>query len=415
MKVLLMILSVLMFSTMMTANDQWRGKNRDGHYNESSLLKQWPDAGPQLLWSTESLAAGYGAATASGNALYLVGVQDQLEYLISLDKGGKELWRTEIGHAYEGDFALGRCTPTVTDGSVYVITSAGKICRVDAKSGEIDWSVDGYKKFAGSWGIWGTSENPLVVDNMVIYTPGGNQTTIVALNAESGETVWQSESLKDKSAYSSPIYFQHAGRNVIANVSANYIFGVDASSGKMLWKYSYGTLEAPPIAWGAPYVNTVTPIYRDGQIYTTSGYDHVGAAFKLADDGLGISVAWTDRTLDTHHGGVVLVGDHIYGANWINNRAGNWCSVNWKTGEPTYETKWLSKGSIIHADGMLICYEEKRGTVGLAKATPEKFEIISSFQVPLGGGPHWAHPVISDGVLYIRHGKALMAYDISAG
>ena len=249
---------------------------------------------------------------------------------------------------------------------------------------------------------------------MVIYTPGGDKTTMVALNAETGETVWQTKSLKDKSAYASPIVFNHAGRKVIANVTANYIFGVEASSGELLWQYSYGTLEAPPVEWGAPYVNTITPIYKDGYIYTTSGYDHVGALFKLADDGRGISVAWTDKTLDTHHGGVVLVDGYIYGANWINNRTGNWCSIDWKTGKAAYETKWMTKGSIIYADGMLYCYEEKRGNIAMVKATHESFDVISSFQVTQGDGPHWSHPVISDGTLYIRHGKALMAYDIRA-
>jgi outer membrane protein assembly factor BamB len=394
---------------------QWRGENRDGHYTGAKLLKEWPADGPKLIWNNEELGAGYSAPSVTADAVYVTGTESQVEYLYSLGKNGKVQWKTEMGASFQGDFPLARCTPTVKNGHVYVVSSAGKISCIDDKSGKTKWSVDAYKKFEGSHGIWGTSENLLVDDNMVVYTPGGEKTTLVALNAESGETVWQTKSLKDKSAYASAIVFDHAGRKVFSNVTASYIFGVEASSGELLWQYNYGTLEAPPIEWGAPYVNTVTPIYKDGHIYTTSGYNHVGALFKLANDGRGISVAWTDKTLDTHHGGVVLVDGYIYGANWINNRSGNWCSIDWKTGKPGYETTWNTKGSIIYADGMLYCYEEKRGTVGLVKATPEKFDVVSSFLVTQGSGPHWAHPVIKDGVLYIRHGKALMAYDIRAG
>jgi outer membrane protein assembly factor BamB len=117
--------------------------------------------------------------------------------------------------------------------------------------------------------------------------------------------------------------------------------------------------------------------------------------------------------LDVHHGGVVLVDGYIYGANWLNNGNGNWCCIEWKTGKKMWEEPWNCKGSIISAEGLLYIYDEKKGNVGLLKANPEKFDLISSFQVTQGNnGPFWAHPVIHNGVLYLRHTNALMAYDI---
>ncbi|MCB1045169.1 MAG: PQQ-binding-like beta-propeller repeat protein [Acidobacteria bacterium] len=396
------------------ANDaQWRGPNRDGHYTVANLLTEWPDTGPDLLWRYENLDPGYGTVTVTDSQIFAVGTRSQKEILTAMDLSGMVVWTLELGPSYEGDFPLARCTPTVVGGSVFVITSAGTVVRADAKSGAAIWSVDAYARYKGSWGIWGTSENLLVIDGKVIYTPGGDQTTMVAMSLENGETVWQTPSLKDKSAYASPAVFEHGGRTVITNVSANYIFGVDLANGELLWHYSYGTLEAPPVEWGAPYVNTITPVYREGHVYTTSGYNHVGAQFKLGSDGKSISVAWTDATLDTHHGGVVLVGDHIYGANWINNRNGKWCAINWQTGKPAYETAWQTKGSIIAVNDFLICYEEKNGHVALVKADPSEFKPVSTFQVKLGDGPHWSHPVVAGDNLYIRHGKALMVYRIA--
>jgi hypothetical protein len=136
--------------------------------------------------------------------------------------------------------------------------------------------------------------------------------------------------------------------------------------------------------------------------------------YKLSADGSKITRKWVDEVLDNHIGGIVEVDGYIYGSNWNGNSKGNWVCLEWETGKVMYETKWFVKGSVTYADGMLYCYDEKKGMVGLAKATPEKFEIISSFEVPMGTKQHWAHPVVCDGRLYIRHGNTLMAYDVKA-
>jgi len=77
-----------------------------------------------------------------------------------------------------------------------------------------------------------------------------------------------------------------------------------------------------------------------------------------------------------------------------------------------YEQHWKCKGSIISAEGMLYIYDKKNGFVGLVRANPEEFDLISGFKVDQGSVPYWAHPVIHNGNLFIRHGNALMVYDI---
>ena len=109
------------------------------------------------------------------------------------------------------------------------------------------------------------------------------------------------------------------------------------------------------------------------------------------------------------------VDGKIYGSNWLNNRAGNWCCIDWETGKKEYETEWNTKGPIIYADDMLYCYDEAKGNLALVKATPKQFEVVSEFKIPMGTGPHWSHPVIKDGILYVRHGKSLMAFNIKEG
>jgi hypothetical protein len=87
--------------------------------------------------------------------------------------------------------------------------------------------------------------------------------------------------------------------------------------------------------------------------------------------------------------------------------------LDWKTGETVYITNVFDSGVIIYADGLFYCYSHK-GEMALVDANPNEFKVISSFNVPLGTKQHWAHPVIDKGSLYIRHGNALMAYDISS-
>jgi len=154
-------------------------------------------------------------------------------------------------------------------------------------------------------------------------------------------------------------------------------------------------------------------LFHDGMVYVTGGYNTGGMMVKIAGDGKGASVIWVDSVLDVHHGGVVLVNGFIYGSNWLNNGNGNWCCIDWNTGKKMWEEHWHCKGSVISAEGMLYLFEEKKGNVALVKATPEKFDLVSSFRVTQGtSGPFWAHPVIHQGILYLRHNNALMAYDI---
>jgi len=391
---------------------QWRGRDRNGIYHEKDLLKSWSETGPELLWSKDDLDKGFSSVSVTNRAIYVTGRKDSVEYLTALDLQGKQLWRIPYGLGIRKSYPDTRCTPTVEGDKIYLISGRGEVVCVNERQKKIKWSVPAFEKFLGKYWIWEIAESPLIVDDKVIYTPGGHQTSMVALDKHTGKTIWQTESLHDTSAFVSPVLIQQGSKKIIVNVMINYIFGVDAENGKILWKVKYTDIQPPTFHPWAPKNNCITPLYHDGFLFITSGYDHVGVKFKLLNNGSDIEQVWVNPTLDSHHGHVVLIDDYLYGANWIDNRNGNWCCVNWNTGKLMYEKEWQCKGSIISAEGMLYCYEEKKGNVALVKATPTDFEIVSTFKIDKGSGPHWAHPVINNGVLYIRHGEVLMAYDI---
>ncbi len=234
---------------------------------------------------------------------------------------------------------------------------------------------------------------------------------MIALKKTDGKLVWKSKSLGGAKSYASPVLIRHNQKDVIVAQTTKNIIGINPSDGKILWSYDLIQYHEKSQGKGA---QANPPIYKDGEIFTTSGYNHPGTMFSLPDDGKSIQLKWKNEDVDTHHGGFVLVDGNIYGPNWQHNSRGKWVSVNWETGETNWEEEWHNKGSIIYADGMLYLYEEKSGNVALCEPSSEKLKIISTFKVTDGQGPHWAHPSIYDGKLFIRHGNVLMIYNVKA-
>ena len=417
-KNLLIVISVLLTLAQCQnsiESSQWRGDNRDGIYNETGLLSEWPEKGPEQLWSVEKLPNGFSTVSVANGMIYSTGIRDSIDLLFALDMQGNIQWEVPIGKAWMYSFPPSRCTPTVEGDKVYVTSGTGDVGCFNALTGDEIWLLNVSKKYEGSYGDWGIAESLLIVDDKVIFTPCGKQTTMVALNKLTGETVWKSKSLDDTPGYASPILANFDGQKVIIHVVGTNLLGVNPENGTFFFIHDYASVsneEAIKVWTGAPFTNTNNPIYKDGRIYITSGYNHVGVMYKIAYDLSKVELEWVDTTLDVHHGGAVLIDGYIYGSNWVNNRKGNWCCVDWKTGNIMYEADWNTKGSIISAEGKLYCYDEKSGNVALVEASPESFNVISSFEVTKGKGPHWSHPVIKDGILYIRHAEALMAYNI---
>jgi outer membrane protein assembly factor BamB len=391
--------------------DEFRGVGRTGVYaNETGLLKEWPVEGPEMIWSIEDIPIGHSSLSSAYDMLYFTGKRDTIAVLTALDLNGKIKWQTDFGRAWNASFPNSRSTPTIENERLYVSSGYGDLACLNAITGDIIWKVPAMDKFEGTYGRWGIAESILLDEDKVFFTTGGKKTTMVALDKLTGETIWMTESLNDNPSYASPIFIEKDSLKIIVNVTENYMIGVNAADGEMFWKFSFGAFADLP--WFAN-INCNSPVYADGKLFITGGYNHKNVMLELSKDYKKVYFKWSDDVLDVHHGGTVKLGDYVYGTNWENNGMGRWVCMDWKTGETMYETKWFNKGSIISAEGLLYCYDEKFGNLGIVKATPEEFKVISSFKVPLGSrGPFWTHPVIKDGVLYIRHGDALMAYNI---
>ncbi|MDH6358487.1 PQQ-like beta-propeller repeat protein [Parabacteroides sp. PF5-9] len=396
----------------------WRGPTRDGIYPETGLLKSWPADGPELLWESFEVGKGYSSPVIVGDRLYITGMnEDETQEIFSaytLD--GKKIYQVPYGTPWDKSYPETRTTPAIEGDKAYVISGSGEIVCFNTSDGAIVWKVDGGTQFERKTGNWGTSECPLVFDNKVIYTPSGDQTTMVALNAQTGAVVWKTRALGDTGAYVSPMLVTYKGKRQIIGSTGATVLGVNPDTGDIEWTFSDWRSEAMT-ASRPEWVNIApnTPLFKDGRVFFCHGYDIGGYMLQLNETMTSATLLWKTDVLDTHHGGYVLVDGTIYGSNWINNNQGNWVGLDWNTGEKRFEEAWSGgkgKGSIVAADGMLYCYDERRGGVGLVKPSREKFDVVSEFRIEKGEGPHWAHPVIVNGTLYMRHGTVLMAYKV---
>lgn len=391
---------------------EFRGINRTGVYNETGLLKLWPETGPALALKIEGIGKGYSHPILVNGTIFITGIkQDTTDILSAYDMQGKLLWETSYGRSWNKSYIDSRVTPTFEDGKLYVSSGTGQVNCIEAKSGKIIWQVDVIKKYGGEIYDHGDAENPLIVDDMVIYTTGGDENTLVALGKTDGSLVWKTKSLGGAKSYASPVLVRHNGMNIVLVQTTENLIAVNSANGEILWYYNLIRFHLHSQGVGA---NTNPPLCFNDEIFVTSGYDHPGIKLQLSEDGKSVKEIWKNDTLDTHHGGVVLVDGNLYGSNWQNNAKGRWASVNWETGKTNWEQEWFNKGSTVFADGMLYIYEEKSGNIALVEPNPAGMKIISTFKLDEGAGPHWAHPYIADGKLFIRHGNVLMVYNIKS-
>jgi outer membrane protein assembly factor BamB len=392
---------------------EWRGPDRSGIYNETGLLKSWPAFGPMLIWEATGMGDGYSSSTVTDDAIYVTGRKDSSDVLTALTLDGKVKWTTVYGKAWTVNHPGSRSTPTYYNGNLFLVSGSGDIVCVGS-NGKVKWSKNHFNLYGSKPLMFGISESPLVFDNMVIATPGGTKASVVAFNVNDGKVIWEAEPLDQEPQYVNPKLIEYAGKKMIVTVLGKDIIAVNSKDGKIIWKVDYAAANAAgSTATGRVMKNhAITPIYKDGNILIANGYNWIALKLKLSPDGNSVTKVWENRNFDSQMGGIVLIGNYLYGTTHQSKPGNMWTCVDWTTGKTLWTEKWYTQGQIISADGMLYMYEEKSGHVALAKPNPAKLDIVSEFQIIKGEGPFWSHPVIKNGRLYLRHGEYLMVYGI---
>jgi outer membrane protein assembly factor BamB len=443
-KTLTGLLAWAILSSSASADDwpQWQGPDRNAISQEHGLLKEWPKDGPPLAWKIKGLGGGYSAPSVAAGRIFGMSSRGENEVVWALsEKDGQTLWTTPLGPAAYGGMPQGRegpgCTPTVDGERLYVLGLSGTLACLQVADGKVMWQRSLTRDFGGRVPTWRYNESPLVDGNKLICTPGGDEALLAALDKLTGNAIWKTQMPSAPSgatqrpgggrggfggfggfsssgaAYSSAIAIDFEGQRQYVQLTGKALVGVAASDGKFLWRYNR---PANPMA-----INCSTPVYHDGLLLAASAYGAGGGLVKLTKDANGEIKAeevWSSRKMQNHHGGMIVVGGCLYGANG-GNEGGALVCLDFKTGRVLWDERddperRAPKGSLALADGRLY-YRTETGPVLLIEPNAKQYVERGRFDQPdRSEQPAWPHPVIANGKLYIRDQDALFCYDVKA-
>jgi outer membrane protein assembly factor BamB len=402
-----------LFASNLQADDwpQWRGPQRNGISKETGLLKQWPKEGPKLLWQRKDLGSGYSTPSVIGDRLYLIsnqGMDNESLHALSV-KDGKEIWATRLGKVGPNEgpqYPGSRSTPTIDGQSLYTLGSDGDLVCAETSSGKIRWQKNFRSDFGGKPGKWAYSESPLVDGDAVVCTPGGSSATLVALNKKNGDLIWKGAVAGgDEAAYASIIVSEAGGVKQYVQFLEKGVVGVDAKTGKFLWRYD-------KTAQGSP-ANIPTPVADKDYVYTATGRGG-GGLIKLKAEGgkFEVEQIYFTPKLPTAIGGAVKLGEYFYGTTGQGLLCAEFLTANVK-----WQERAVGAGSLLYADGYLYVHGEN-GDVALVEASPDSYREKGRFtpleQPDRGRSKAWAYPVVANGRLYIRDWTSLWCYDVTA-
>lgn len=392
----------------------FRGPNGDGISPDTGLLAKWPGDGPDKLWVYENAGMGYSGFSVVGGNLFTLGTRgDDLMVVCISTSEGQEVWSVAIGTDEQKGYNTGwghgpRSTPTVSDGKVYALGPQGTLACVDAANGNKVWTKHLVDDFGGKAGGWGFSESPLIDGDKLIIAPGGTDAGMVALDKNTGRTIWEAKDLKPgKAEYATIQSVTINGTPQYVRLFEKELVGVDVENGDVLWSSPFeGKTAVIP-----------TPIVDGNQIYITAGYGVGCKLVEITSEGEAKDV-WQNTTMKNHHGGVVKVGDHLYG---FSDGGGLICQ-DWATGEMVWNEKerYTTKGSVHVAEGKLYALNEDDGTLTLAEASSDGFEQLGQFQLDPQSenrnpkGKVWTHPLVIGGKLFLRDQEIIVCYDVKA-
>ncbi len=398
----------------------FHGPRRDSICRERGLLKQWPKEGPKLLWSIKGLGRGLSSVSIAGGRIFAMGDRPaeggkEAQFVLAYDlESHRELWATQVGAPFETG---PRCTPTVDGDLLYALGTEGDLLCLRTATGAVVWRKNLATDFGGKMmSGWKYSESPLVDGERLICTPGAPDAMLVALDKRTGGTIWKSAVPKlgakgaDGAAYSSIVATRMDGVRQYVQLIGRGAVGVEAETGRFLWGYNR---VANNVA------NITAPVVRGDYVFVTTAYN-TGSALLEVKRAVGANPDSPFRAKEiyflgprdfaNHHGGVVLVGEYLYGGHGSN--LGDPTCVALATGKVCWKSRSPARGSacVLYADGHVI-FRYDRGDVLLVEASPEEFRVKGRFLPPTGAGPAWAHPVIHKGKLYLRHDDLLCCYD----
>lgn len=378
---------------------EYRGPGRAGVYDQSPVRTDWPSDGPPELWR-QQIGGGYASMVVADGLVFTIEQRRDREVVAAYRvEDGRQAWE----HSWKSRFqeSMGgdgpRATPTWSDGRIYAQGANGDLLSLDASDGEVLWERNILRDASASNVTWGMAAAPLVVDEMVIATPGGKRgKSVFAYDRLTGEIRWSN--LDDKAGYVSPQVATLAGQRQLLIVSGTRVLGASLEDGSELWGHP----------WKTSYdANCAQPLVVDANhVFVSSGYGHGAALLQIshAENRFSVEEVWSNLNMKNKFNPSVLVDGVVYGLD-----EGILAAVDVRTGERLWKKGRYRYGQLLYASGHLVVISED-GELALVEATPEEYrELVRFDSVP---GKTWNVPAMSDGLLFVRNQTEMVAYDL---
>ncbi len=405
--------------------NQWGGPNRNFVVDAKGLAEKWPEGGPKKLWSRE-LGDGFSTIAVDDGKLFTLYRVGDDEFTVCLDaKTGATVWEVKNHSPFTSEMAeFGpgpHSTPLVMGDKVFSIGTNMVMHCLNKADGRVLWKHDLAKEYGAEVPGRGYSASPIAYKDMIIVPvgwkkpespkekdasatdttePANPRQALMAFRQSDGSVTWKNQEFEI--THSSPILIQLDGEDQLVVFMTKEIAGINPNNGELLWTHPHATM------YGA---NIATPLWAgDDLIFVSAAYDSGARVVQLAKDGGKIKPKelWFSKKMRIHHGNVVRIGDYVYGSSGDFGPA-FFMGVNVKTGDIAWRERALAKATCLYADGKLIILDED-GQLALARASPEKFTILSKAEV--AHRTAWAAPTLAGKTLYVRDRKNIMAFDL---
>ncbi len=388
---------------------QFRGSHRDNISQETGLLREWPDSGPEVLWTLEVEQGYSGPAIFGGKVFfndYSSATSEWLVRAVSLETG-EELWTFREKRRIRPNHGISRTVPATDGKIVFAFDPKAVLHALDAETGAELWRKNLVQDYASKIPPWYNGQCPLIEDDRVVIATGGSA-LMVALDKATGDEIWRSENPEGwPLSHASVMPAKLAGVDQYLYNTLMGTHGVSRADGKLLWHYpfKFNVAVAP------------SPLAVDGnRVFITAGYDSGGALIEISGEGDSLKTKkifghdaneWNSEI----HTPIVF-DDHLFAVD--KKKRGQFTCID-REGKQIWSSTPVSfdMGSFLLADGMFFILDGKTGLLRLLEASTTEYKELAKAQV-LSGHDVWGPMALSGGTLVLRDMAQMKAVRVGA-